>query len=73
MKYLKCACVGLAFVYGGLYAMFFLIGLVLRMVARPQGQHAVDFIISLRSPMVWLSTLVFFGCGYFWAYRRFSK
>ena len=73
MIYLKSACVGLAFVLGAFYAIFFLVGIVLRLVTRPQGQDTMGFSISLHSPIFWLSFVFFFACGYVWAYRRFSK
>jgi len=73
MIYLKSICVGLAFVLGSLYAILFLTGIVLRFVARPPGQDAMGFSISLHSPMFWLPSLLIFLAGFFWAYRRFSK
>jgi len=75
MLYLKSICVGLAFVLGSLYAISFLMGIVLLFVAKPQGQDAVSvsFSISLHSPMFWFPSLLIFAAGFFWAYRRFSK
>jgi 4-hydroxybenzoate polyprenyltransferase len=73
MLYLKSICVGLAFVLGSLYAISFLMGIVLLFVAKPQGQDTVGFSISLHSPMFWLPSLLIFVTGFFWAYRRFSK
>ena len=73
MIYLKSACVGLAFVLGAFNVIFFLAGIVLRIVTRPQGQDTMSFSISLHSPIFWLSFVFFFACGYFWAYRRFSR
>jgi hypothetical protein len=73
MIYLKSVCVGLAFVLGAFYAVFFLAGIVLRIVTRPHGQDTMGFSISLHSPIFWLLFVVFFACGYLWAYRRFSK
>jgi hypothetical protein len=69
MVYLKSICVALAFVLGALYVGFFLVGIVLRFVSRPVGKDTVGFFISLHSPIVWLSSLVIFACGYCWAYR----
>lgn len=71
MVYLKSICVGLAFVLGALYIGFFLMGIALRFVTMPAGRGTV--FISLRSPIVWLPSLVIFACGYFWAYRRLSR
>jgi hypothetical protein len=73
MLYLKSICVGFAFVLGSLYAIAFLMSFVLPFVAKPQGQEAAFFVISLHSPMFWVPSLVIFVAGFFWAYRRFSK
>jgi hypothetical protein len=72
MIYLKSVCVGLAFVLGAFYAIFFLAVIVLRIVVRPQGQ-VMAFSISLHSTIFWLSFVFFFACGYSWAHRRFSR
>jgi hypothetical protein len=66
-------CVSLAFVLGSLYAISFLMGIVLLFVAKPQGQDAVGLAISLHLPMFWLPSLLIFVAGFCWAYRRFSK
>jgi hypothetical protein len=73
MIYLKSICVGLAFVLGAFYATFFLVGVVLRVLTRPQGEDTMAFSISLHSPIFWVLFLLFFACGYFWGYRRFSR
>jgi hypothetical protein len=73
MIYLKSVCVGLAFVLGAFYAIFFLAGIVLRIVTRPQAQDTMAFSISPHSPIFWLSFVFFLACGCFWAYRWFSS
>ncbi|MGB2662517.1 MAG: hypothetical protein WAK48_00845 [Candidatus Acidiferrum sp.] len=51
-----------------------LTGIVSRLVAALQGWNGNGmFLISLHSPIPWLSVLVFFGGGYFWAYRWLSR
>jgi hypothetical protein len=72
MIYLKSICVGLAFVLGGFYVTFFLVGVVLRLVTRPRAQDTMAFSLSLHSPIFWALSLLFFSCGCFWAYRRSS-
>jgi hypothetical protein len=73
MVYLKSICVGLAFVLCGFFLIFLLMGIVMQLVAAIQGRNDDEaFFISLHSPILWSSVLVFFGGGYFWAYRRLS-
>ncbi len=72
MIYLKSICVGLAFVLGGFYVTFFLVGFVLRIATRSQSQNTLAFSLSLHSPIFWALFLIFFTCGCILAYRRFS-
>jgi uncharacterized BrkB/YihY/UPF0761 family membrane protein len=69
MIYLKSIGVALAVVFGSVYALMLVLGILSRFTSHSK----TGYWIALTSPYFWLPSLLLFTVGFVLTYRRLSK